>query len=477
MKRKIKNFIIPLVLTTAICMPFYSPATVFAEGNLGNASVEESRPEYFNIKGQIEEINLKDGSSYIIVGNGETRDQVVYNISADTVLMNNSGEFIKASALKNGQTVMAAYKSNTIMTASLPPQINPEVIILIDTEKAVSAKVDKFDENFLSSDGDLILNLDNKSDCVDKHGNKVSISDLKNKNLIVLYSITTFSIPPQTPPIKVVLLDNAVKTAEYVNKIGIVEDIVDYPGSTGIVVNVEGNEQTIYHITDSVILDAKTQSAVNPTAIAKGQKVLIAHKLNVPATLSIPPQISAEAIVIMNDETMSVKVDVFDNELLSSDGGLVLNISDQTNIVDKAGNKVSADGVKNETLVVFYKMTTRSIPPQTSPVKVVVISEKQPTAPEQTDNMAGIMENVEVLDKNGVKYVALAALAKQLGFEVSWDDSTKTVTLAKGPVTYTISIGSKQYGYNKAIEMFTNEPFINNGRTFVEIDFLSKIGE
>lgn len=91
---------------------------------------------------------------------------------------------------------------------------------------------------------------------------------------------------------------------------------------------------------------------------------------NAPTILIYPPQFSA-LIVMKYDPEQFVKIDYFDGMLISSDGQLKLNIAPYTNIILKNGQPFMGS-IANRNLIVFYQMTTRSIPAQTTPSKIVV---------------------------------------------------------------------------------------------------------
>ena len=97
-------------------------------------------------------------------------------------------------------------------------------------------------------------------------------------------------------------------------------------------------------------------------------------------------------VVILDDEYEgSIAIDVFNpnggdetgtsyiNELPT----LVLNIGDDTVIVDKDGNELDKTEIAGKLAVVYYTVTTRSLPPQTTPEKVVVLGE---AAPEEAES-------------------------------------------------------------------------------------------
>ncbi|MHC1682680.1 MAG: hypothetical protein AB6733_07000 [Clostridiaceae bacterium] len=110
---------------------------------------------------------------------------------------------------------------------------------------------------------------------------------------------------------------------------------------------------------------------VNHEMIEVGDKVTGFFNVNAPVPLIYPPQYSA--IVISKDTaSQNVTVDFFNNQLLSSDGNLKLNIAPSTEIIlrnDQPFNKCPV----NKYLIVLYGPTTKSIPAQTTPYKIIVL--------------------------------------------------------------------------------------------------------
>lgn len=91
---------------------------------------------------------------------------------------------------------------------------------------------------------------------------------------------------------------------------------------------------------------------------------------NAPAILIYPPQYLA-LIVVKYDPNQNVKVGYFNSQLISSDGQLKLNISPNTQIMLKNGQPFTGNPA-NRNLIVFYGPSTRSIPAQTTPEKIIV---------------------------------------------------------------------------------------------------------
>ena len=91
---------------------------------------------------------------------------------------------------------------------------------------------------------------------------------------------------------------------------------------------------------------------------------------NAPAILIYPPQYPA-LIVVKYNQNQHVKVDYFNNQLLSSDGQLKLNIAPYSQTLLKNGQPFTGNPA-NRNLIVFYGPSTRSIPAQTTPTKIIV---------------------------------------------------------------------------------------------------------
>lgn len=91
--------------------------------------------------------------------------------------------------------------------------------------------------------------------------------------------------------------------------------------------------------------------------------------LAVPAVF--PPQYQAEMITSLRSN-QDVALNYFDETLTAADNSLKLNISPVTNIETLNGQRFLCNP-GNQDLLVYYTTTTFSIPPQTSPQRIVVI--------------------------------------------------------------------------------------------------------
>lgn len=118
------------------------------------------------------------------------------------------------------------------------------------------------------------------------------------------------------------------------------------------------------------VMDPETYVA-DQTTLYESLPVTVFYNGNAPAPLIFPPQFTADVIVPQMEGQM-VFVGWFNNVLLSSDQSLRLNLSPATEVVT-ANNQTYTGNPGGHVLIVFYSQSTRSIPAQTTPEKVVVL--------------------------------------------------------------------------------------------------------
>ncbi|GAA0086479.1 hypothetical protein UT300007_29190 [Clostridium sp. CTA-7] len=110
---------------------------------------------------------------------------------------------------------------------------------------------------------------------------------------------------------------------------------------------------------------------VNHEVIEVGDEVTGFYDANAPVPLIYPPQYRA-IVMAKNTEPENVTVDYFNNQLISSDGNLKLNIAPSTEII-LTNDQIFNGYPGNRNLIVLYGPTTFSIPAQTTPYKIIVL--------------------------------------------------------------------------------------------------------
>lgn len=102
-----------------------------------------------------------------------------------------------------------------------------------------------------------------------------------------------------------------------------------------------------------------------------GLRVAAYYDASLPVPLIFPPQYRAQIVAVLTRDEQ-IMLNEFDRNLTARDGSLQLNLARNTNIETLNGQRVSCNP-GNQTLLVFYSATTRSIPPQTTPRRIVVL--------------------------------------------------------------------------------------------------------
>ena len=263
-----------------------------------------------------------------------------------------------------------------------------------------------------------------------------------------------------------VILDEQAEVQEnYIRYVGVIKEVRDNNGRISILATNEDDETgIIFHISDKVSLwSLDTEQTAEVTQLKKGEEVVVYYHKNTPMALSIPGQLTPAVIVIQDKEDYrATHMDVFNEELVSADNFLKLNIGEETVIVNEAGEELTQQDIYNQTALVFFGPATKSIPAQTVPSKVVVFKAVGETE-EVVQESAGIEE--------GVVMTPLRSTVAELGYEVQWNDD-KSIELTKQNQTIVIQIGKLDYTLNKSLGKFSKAPELQKGITYVSTEIL-----
>ncbi len=110
---------------------------------------------------------------------------------------------------------------------------------------------------------------------------------------------------------------------------------------------------------------------VDHKMIRIGDRITGFYDADQPTPLIYPPQYRAVVIAVTSPSNF-VKVDYFNEKLVSSDGQLKLNISPATAVLLENGQQFTGN-LTNRYLIVSYRASTKSIPAQTTPTQIVVM--------------------------------------------------------------------------------------------------------
>lgn len=115
---------------------------------------------------------------------------------------------------------------------------------------------------------------------------------------------------------------------------------------------------------------APTTYFVDHEMVTIGNQITGYYDGDVPVPMIYPPQYRA-LIIVKDNINQNVKVDFFNNQLVSSDGQLKLNLTPYTPIFLR-NDQPFTKSPRNRNLIVIYGPTTRSIPAQTTPIEIIV---------------------------------------------------------------------------------------------------------
>lgn len=118
------------------------------------------------------------------------------------------------------------------------------------------------------------------------------------------------------------------------------------------------------------MVDSQTR-VIDSRQLRPGMRVAAFYDDSLPVPLIFPPQYRAQIITALG-RNEQVMLKFFNRNLVASDQSLQLNVAPNTMVNTVNGQNVTCN-LGNQTLLVYYTATTRSIPPQTSPGKIVVL--------------------------------------------------------------------------------------------------------
>lgn len=110
---------------------------------------------------------------------------------------------------------------------------------------------------------------------------------------------------------------------------------------------------------------------VDHAMVSAGDLVTGYYDGNAPVPLIYPPQYQA-LVMVKKRPNQNVKVDYFNSQLVSSDGRLQLNLSPYTQLLLTNGQSFTRNPA-NRDLIVIYGPSTKSIPAQTTPYRIIVL--------------------------------------------------------------------------------------------------------
>ena len=151
---------------------------------------------YQFVIGTIRDISMGESCCTWMVTVQTDTENINFVVTGDTRIIDNV-------RLRRGMRVAAFYDTSLPAPAIYPARYQAELITSLRRDQNAALKY--FDENLLAEDESLQLNLSPLTIIETQNGQRYRCAP-GNAELLVYYTVTTFSIPPQTTPQKIIVM-------------------------------------------------------------------------------------------------------------------------------------------------------------------------------------------------------------------------------------------------------------------------------
>lgn len=161
------------------------------------------------VRGTVKEAAVLDNGNTKITIENEDMGMVFHVRDGAFVLDQKTTSYLSVGDIKEGMTITAILDKHSPMTASIPPQTGGSIGFVINSEGG-SLDLSVYNEELVNLENTLKLNIDEKTVIKDVRGTKQEFKadNLKGSECLVLYGVSTKSIPAQTSPDFVMILNS-----------------------------------------------------------------------------------------------------------------------------------------------------------------------------------------------------------------------------------------------------------------------------
>lgn len=268
--------------------------TIAENGDINVSAVIDN-----SVGAMIVETSSENGNLTITVDDSKRGEEVVVNITEETVIVDENGVALTTDALVKDASIKIEYAD--FMTMSIPPMTNAVKIQVMgtvaETEEApvVYTIIEKDFENGTitifdgAMNSKVVLNVSDETVITDKDGNAVSADALAVGTDIAVEraDFMTMSIPPITNALKIHLAEK--ETITVIEK--------DTEGKTITIFDKEMNSLLILNISAETVIKDAQGNAVKFEDVNAGEELASVEHADA-MTRSIPPITNATSIVV-----------------------------------------------------------------------------------------------------------------------------------------------------------------------------------
>lgn len=187
-----------------------------AEEEVMLISETEVQAMFLNQTGTVTMVDEMDADGNVVVTMDNEQGGLRFVISPKTVVLDRAtGAYTTADALTEGMAVAVVFDANNPMGMSMPPFMGNVAAVVANADQGTYT-VGNFDAELTDMQAMLQLNIGEETQIVNTTGSRqiMTAEDVKGQNALVFYDFTTRSIPAQTTPSFVLVLQQEVPVVE-----------------------------------------------------------------------------------------------------------------------------------------------------------------------------------------------------------------------------------------------------------------------
>ena len=254
--------------------------------------------DFYLKEGLISSIEKNEGYySIVLVDDIENPEAVmdmgiILNIQEGTLILDQKDGSLKTfEDLKKGMEISVVIDSYAPQTMSIPPMTSGGVAVVINSEEAGFIKVSEFGDELVSEDNTLALNIDENVKIIDNKGTKKEFSseDIKDSNAMVFYSTSTRSIPAQTNPSLVVILEKNELNDDDDSDDNVIANTIkirEVAERNGFEIKWKSNDEPVLLTKDDVVIEIKVDNKICSINGVKTELELAPELINGTITVS-----------------------------------------------------------------------------------------------------------------------------------------------------------------------------------------------
>lgn len=181
-----------------------------------SAPIQDALTQNKLVSGTVSDIKMHKDSYTITIENDDMG--MVFSVSPHIFIIDqNTKKYTQIEEIKVGTKLTAIIDKMAPMTLSIPPMTSGVAGFILNSDVG-SVDLSVYNDKLVNVENTLALKINKDTTIVSENGAKrlYTADDLKQKECLVLYSISTRSIPAQTTPEFVMIMNEKEKTDDYV---------------------------------------------------------------------------------------------------------------------------------------------------------------------------------------------------------------------------------------------------------------------